>query len=114
MPAIIFALISYIGWGTTSLIEAVVARRLYPYSLVFWTYLLSFLLMSIYAPFALSDLKNLSLGILTLTFILAFVGMFLGIIFYYEALRRGNRALVGTITASFSAVTVGSINNIFG
>lgn len=62
--------------------------------------------MSIYAPFALSDLQNLSLEILTLTFILAFVGMFLGIIFYYEALRRGNRALVGTITASFSAVTV--------
>lgn len=67
---------------------------------------MSFVLLSMYAPFVLSDLKNLSLSILTLTFVLAFVGIFLGTIFYYEALRSGNRALVGTIAACFPVVTV--------
>lgn len=37
---------------------------------------------------------------------LAFIGIFLGTIFYYEALRIGNRALVGTIASSFPAVAV--------
>jgi len=106
MSAILFALTSYVGWGTGSLLEAIVSRKLYSYSLLFWSHLISFILLSIYAPFALSDLNNLSFDILIIIFILAFVGIFLGTIFYYEALRAGNRALVGTITASFPAVTV--------
>lgn len=106
MPAIFFALISYFGWGTGSLLEAIVARRLFSYSLIFWSHLLSFLLLSLYAPFALPDLKNLTPGILIIVIVLAFIGIFFGTIFYYEALKIGNRALVGTITASFPAVTV--------
>lgn len=106
MSSIIFALISYFGWGIGSLLEAIIARRLNSYSLLFWSHLLSFIILSIYTPFALSDLKNLSLNNLLLIFILAFVGIFLGTVFYYEALKLGNRALVGTITASFPAVTV--------
>src|SRR3989344_1097206 len=106
MEAIFFALVSYSAWGTGVFIEAIVARKLHPYSLIFWSYLFSFILMSFYAPFVVGDLKNLTVGILVLIIVLSFIALFLGIIFYYEALRIGNRALVGTIASSFPLVSV--------
>ena len=106
MPAIFFALISYIGWGIGILLEAVVARKLGFYSLIFWTYVLSFVLMSFYAPFATGDLKNLTIGIFFLILILSFQALFLGAFFYYEALRIGNRVLVGTIVSSSPFVSM--------
>lgn len=106
MPVIFFALISYFGWGTGIFVEAIVARKLRWYSLTFWAYLLTILIMSLYVPFVIHDLARLTPGILILILILAFTGIFLGTIFYYEALRIGNRILVGTIASSFPAVTV--------
>lgn len=82
------------------------ARRLRWYSLIFWSHLFSIVLLSLYAPFVIKDLGGLTFNILALVLILAFVGIFLGTVFYYEALRLGNRALVGTIASSFPAVTV--------
>lgn len=106
MEAIIFALVSYFTWGTGIFFEAIIARKLRWYSLTFWSFILSVLVLSLYAPFALKDLTGLTFNILILILILAFVGIFLGTIFYYEALRIGNRALVGTIASSFPLVSV--------
>lgn len=106
MPAIIFALISYFTWGSGIFVEAIVARRLRWYSLTFWAYLISILILSLYAPFVTKDLAGLTFNILVLILTLAFIGIFLGTIFYYEALRIGNRVLVGTIASSFPVVTV--------
>lgn len=106
MPAIFFALVSYFAWGIGVFFEAIVARKIHPYSLIFWSYVFSLMLMSLYAPFALGDLKHLTMGIFVLILVLSFQALFLGALFYYEALRRGNRALVGTITASFPLVSV--------
>lgn len=106
MPAIFFSLISYFAWGIGVFLEAIVARKLHPYSLIFWSYLFSFVLMSFYAPFAIEDLKNLTIGIFILILVISFQALFLGAMFYYEALRIGNRALVGTITSSFPLVSV--------
>jgi len=106
MPAIFFALISYLGWGTGVFVEAIVARRLRWYSLTFWAYILSFVILSFLTPFFIKDFAGLTFSLLILILLLAFVGIFLGTIFYYEALRIGNRALVGTIASSFPAVAV--------
>jgi len=106
MEAIFFALISYFTWGSGVFVEAIVARRLRWYSLTFWAFLLSVLILSLYAPFVLKDLVGLTFNLLILVLTLAFIGIFLGTIFYYEALRIGNRALVGTIASSFPAVAV--------
>lgn len=106
MQAIIFALISYLGWGSGSFLEAVIARKLSSYSLVFWSHFFSIVLLSFYAPFALSELKNLTINIFIMIIFLGFLGIFLGSILYYEALRIGNRAIIGTIAASFPAATV--------
>ncbi len=106
MPAVFFALISYFAWGFGVFMEAIVARKIKPYSLIFWSYVISLIIMSFYAPFALSDLKHLTVGTFILIIVLSFQALFLGAIFYYEALRIGNRALVGTIASSFPLVSV--------
>ena len=106
MEAIFFAIISYFGWGIGVLLEAVAARKLRPYSLIFWSYVFTVVLLGLYAPFRLGDLKNLTVELLGLILILSFIAFFMGIIFYYEALRIGNRALVGTIASSFPIVAV--------
>lgn len=106
MPAIFFALISYMGWGTGVFVEAILARRLRWYSLTLWSFLFSVLVMSFYVPFAIKDLANLTFSLLILILTLAFIGIFSGTVFYYEALRIGNRALVGTIASSFPVVAV--------
>ncbi len=106
MQAIIFALISYLTWGTGILVEAIVARRMRPYSLALWAFLLSSLVLSFYAPFVMNDLAGLTFGLLMFIIVIGIVGLFIGTIVYYEALRVGNRALVGTIASSFPAVAV--------
>lgn len=105
MVAIIFALISYVGWGTGVFAEAIVARKLPPLSLAFWALSLSVLIMSFYAPFALKDLVSLTPAILILIIILSVIGLFGGLS-YYQALNLGNPGLVGTIASSFPAVVV--------
>lgn len=106
MEAIVFALVSYFTWGTGIFFESVVARRLRWYSLTFWAFLSSVIVLSLYIPFAIKDLVGLTFNLLILILFLAFIGILMGTIFYYEALRIGNRALVGTIASSFPAVAV--------
>lgn len=106
MQAIIFALISYFTWGTGILVEAIVARKLNSFSLALWAFILSSVVLSFYAPFVINDLKGLTLELLVFIIVIGIIGLFFGTIIYYEALKKGNRALVGTIASSFPAVAV--------
>lgn len=106
MQAILFALISYFTWGSGVFFEAIAARRMNPYSLTFWSFFLSFIVLSLYVPFEISSLAGLSWDIFILNYALALFGILLGTLLYYEALRIENRALVGTIASSFPIVTV--------
>lgn len=106
MQAIIFALISYLTWGSGVFFEAIVARRLPSYSLALWSFILSSLALSFYAPFAISDLSGLTPGLLILIIVIGIIGLFFGTIVYYEALKISSRALVGTIASSFPAIAV--------
>lgn len=106
MEAIVFALVSYFTWGAGIFFEAIVARRLSSLSLAFWSLLLSVLVSSLYAPFVLNDLRNLTFSLLVFIVFIGLVGLFSGTLVYYEALKKGNRVLVATIASSFPAVTV--------
>lgn len=106
MLALLFGFVSYFTWGSGVFFEAIAARRLNPYSLVFWSFTLSFIITSLYAPFAIDELAGLTFGLLILNVVLALVGIFFGTLFYYGALRIENRALIGTIASSFPIVTV--------
>lgn len=106
MEAISFALIAYLTWGSGIFFEAIVARRLQPYSLALWSFFLSSVVLSFYAPFAINELSGLTPGLLILIIVIGIIGLFFGTIVYYEALRISNRALVGTIASSFPAIAV--------
>lgn len=106
MQAIFFALISYFTWGSGVFGEAIVARRLSSYSLIFWSFLLSLLLAAPYALFHLDSFVLYTPTLLILNFFLALSTLLLGTVAYYEALKRENPVLVGTIASSFPFVTI--------
>jgi drug/metabolite transporter (DMT)-like permease len=106
MGVYIFALISYFAWGAGVFFEAIVARRLPPYSLLFWSLLVSFLLSTLYLPYAIPYLSGYTAGLLVINIVLTFGCIGIGSLLYYEALRIENRALVGTIASSFPITSV--------
>ncbi|MFQ5794757.1 MAG: DMT family transporter [Candidatus Bipolaricaulia bacterium] len=100
-----FALIAYLGWGIGDVFSTIVTRKLGAYSTTFWNLVFGLLIFSPYIPFVLNDLQNITPGIFLLNIALAAV-LIVGIVAFYEGLRIANPSLVGTIAASFAAVTV--------
>lgn len=105
IKAIIFALISYLGWGIGDIFGTIATRRIGAYSTTFWYILLQVPIFAILVPFFVGHLQNLTLEILILNTTLGLIGT-IGLIAFYEGLRVDNAALVGTIAASFAALTV--------
>lgn len=105
METILFALLAYFSWGIGITFEAIAARRIESKSFSFWGCFLGFIISSLYAPFVLSQLKNVTPGIIGLCYLIAFF-IIAGSIFYYQALKKGNPSLVGTIGSSFPVITV--------
>src|SRR3990167_3279677 len=105
MQAILFALISYIGWGTGDVFGTIATRKIGPYSTTFWYLVLQLIIFGAFSFFFLDQLKNLTLQILILNIALGVIGT-VGLITFYEALRIANASLVGTISSSFAALTV--------
>jgi len=105
MQPILFALISYLGWGTGDIFGTIATRKIGAYSTTFWYLIFQIFLFSFLALFFLADLQNLTLPVLVLNLALGIIGT-LGLIAFYEGLRIANASLVGTIAASFAALTV--------
>lgn len=105
MLAIIFALISYLGWGSADVFATIATRKLGGFSVTFWTYILFLIIFSLYIPFALNDLKNMTSALLFINIAVGGIGL-IGDVAYYEALKMESSQLVGTIASSFAAVTV--------
>lgn len=105
MLAIIFALISYLGWGTGDIFGTIASRKIGGYSTAFWYVLLSFILYLPFAYFFWDSLRYITLTLLVFNLILGIIGT-LGMAAFYEALRISNASLVGAISASFASVTV--------
>jgi drug/metabolite transporter (DMT)-like permease len=103
--AILFALISYIGWAFADTLWAVVVRRISAYSALFWSCVISLLVFSLYAPFVFSQLTNISVWLLCINIVLAFA-LLAGNICFSKAMQETSASLAGTIGASFSAVTL--------
>ena len=58
MQPIIFALVSYIGWGVGDIFGTIAARKLGAYSTTIWSYLSRVLIFSPYILFALPFLSK--------------------------------------------------------
>jgi uncharacterized membrane protein len=96
MQAIIFALISYFTWGTGAFFEAIVARKLDSYSLTFWGFIFSALILSFYAFFQTTALAFLTLNLLILNIILGVV-LILGIVFITKRIKAQTAPLLGQL-----------------
>lgn len=105
MSAITFALISYFGWAIGDIFGTISARKIGAYETAFWRELLAILVFIFFAPFFLNYLNGFSVELLLLNIILSIIGT-IGVIAFYEGLRIGNAAIVGTVGSSFVAVVV--------
>ncbi len=105
MQAIIFALIAFIGWGTGDVFGGIVSRKIGGYSSTFWLYAYSLFVSSLFIPFAIGQLHNVTLNVVLLLFFLNIIGT-IPVISLYEGIRVGNASLVGTIAGAFAAITV--------
>ena len=105
MQAILFALISYLGWGTGDIFGTIATRKIGGYSTTLYYLVFQLLIFIPLALFFTSDLKNLTFNIILLNLLLGAIGT-VGLIAFYQGLKIANASLVGTISSSFAALTV--------
>lgn len=105
MEVIFFALIAYFGWGVGDVFGTIASRKIGGYSTTFWYLVFAFILFSLFSPFFIDSLKNLTIGLFLINILLGCVGS-IGLVAFYEGVRKGNAALVSTITGSAAVVAV--------
>ena len=93
------------GWAVGDFLSVFPTRKIGAYSFAFWNNIIWFLIFIPFYPFFLNDFNHLShLGFFIL-FVVSILDL-IGLIFFYEGLKAGPVALVGTIGASFAALVV--------
>lgn len=105
MPAYIFGLISYLGWGSGDVFGTFATRKIGAYQTTFWVFAVGALLGSIYIPFALKELYSITPTLLIINIALGALYI-IGNITFNEALRLSSAPIVGTIGGSFAALTI--------
>lgn len=103
--AIIFALISYVGWAVGDIFGTVASRKIGGYSTPFWYGVLQTVILGLLSPLFITELRNFTLSVFTSSILLGILGN-IGLVAFYEGVRRGNAALVATIAGSAAAVAV--------
>lgn len=106
MPAILFALISYLGWGSGDIFGTIATRKLGPYSVSLWSNIIWLIILAPIGVLTINELSSRSIFSLVFSFLLGIIGSVIAFIAFYEALRIGPVSLVGTIVGSFAALTV--------
>jgi len=100
--AIIFALITFLGWGVGEFLSAIASRKLGSIKAFFWIFLLSLPLASLYLPFV--QLPT-DMQMLYLAFFIQFIHM-IGNLTYFKGLEEGNASLVNPIAGTFGVIIV--------
>lgn len=102
---LLLASISYVGWAVGDIFGTFVARKLGGYSTTVWSYILRLVIFSLYIPFALDYLANLTPELLLFIILIGIISL-TGFVAFNEGLKVGNPALVGAIAAAYPFVTV--------
>lgn len=105
MQAIVFALISYFGWGVGDIFGAVTTRKIGALATVFWVSLLGSFIFTFYIPFDLTSLVHLTIPILLFNILLGIIFM-IGSLCLNSAFKLSNVSLTGTIVSCYTALTV--------
>lgn len=105
MLEIVFAFIAFFGWGVGDVFGTLATRRLGSLSTSAWSMAAGVLISVLFIPLIQSTIQNLTLSILVINILLGLIFL-LGLICFNEGLRVSNPSMVGTIAASFAAVSV--------
>lgn len=105
MTALLFAFLTYIGWGIGDIFGTIAARKIGAYATTFWILVVGIILFSLYIPFAMDDLQSLTLPLFLHNITLGFFYIS-GNVALNEALVRSNPSMVLTINGSFTALVV--------
>lgn len=105
MPALFFAFITYFSWGIGDIFGTIATRKIGGYNNTFYVTAIGFSLSTLYVPFALTDLDKFTPLSLFISIMLAILEPAI-LILFYEGLRKGNAAIVGTVASSFFAVSI--------
>jgi drug/metabolite transporter (DMT)-like permease len=105
MQAIVYALLTYIGWGAGDIFGAIYSRKVGGYAATFWSSLLRLIFFLFYIPFVIPNLHHLTFANISLTCILSIIFL-IGACLFFEAFRSTNASLVGTIAAAFVVPTI--------
>lgn len=104
MLTIIFAFISFLGWGTGDIFTTFATRKIGSYNTSFYGYFFGLLLASFLIPFV-NGWQNFSFSMILFTIILSIIQI-LAFFAYNEGLKIGNSSLIGTIAGAFTSLVV--------
>ena len=93
------------GWAIGDFLGISISRKIGGYSTSFWVFLFGLIIFSFYLPFEAHNFNSLTIPLIFLNIILGIL-FIAGNIAFNEGLRTSNASLVGTIAASFTAITV--------
>lgn len=102
---LLLALLAFFGWGTGDLFVAFNSRALGSFSAAIWRITLTCVFYTALLVFGAFSFQIVTTRILGIIAALTVVGI-LGIICFYEGMRRGKAVIAGAITSCFSAVVV--------
>lgn len=105
MLGIVFALIAFFGWAIGDIFGTFATRRLGSFATSAWGMAAGILTAGLFIPFVHRNIIQFTAEILIINIFLGLV-FIIGLICFNEGLRVGNPSVVGTISASFTAVVV--------
>ena len=103
--AILFALVSYFGWGSGDIFVGLSSRKIGTIPTIFWLNIFGQLLPTLFIPFALGSFPSLKILSLLIIILIGLLNTAAGLS-YVEGLRIGNASIVGTIGGSFTSIVV--------
>ena len=105
MQAILFAVVSYLGWGAGDVFATIAGRKIGPYAATFWFMLLSLITLLPFSVFFLADIHKITLEMILFILAIASIGD-IGLVTFYEGLRVGSAPVVGVASSTFIAITI--------
>ncbi len=105
MLAVIFAILTFIGWGTGDIFGVFSSRRLGAFRSALWVNIITVPYLAILAPFFLDELFTFTLPILILNAVLGVI-VTCAFMAFLEGARLGKPSILGAIAGSFPALVV--------
>ena len=102
---IIFALVSFFGWGVSDLLSKVVIEKLGYYRTVFFYNFTSAIPLLLFA-LVFVQIPPISFKIVLITALIGFLNTMVGCLMFYKGLEKGDVSVLSPISSSWGVVTV--------